>query len=116
MDAASPIMSDARVGLIVLNWNGAEFTIPCVQSVLQGRITPSRIVIVDNGSTDGSVERIRKQFPSLDLQANSQNLGFTGGNNGAIEILLQSDVEYVWLLNNDTEVAPDCLAKMLATA
>ena len=64
-----------------------------------------QIVVVDNASTDGSVETIRSQFPNVDLIVNSKNLGGTGGfNTGIRYVLKKGGFKYVWLLDNDAEV------------
>ena len=104
------------VGVVLLNWNGGEFTMPCIQSLLAGTVTPDIVVVVDNASSDGSAERITDEFPEVYLIRNQTNRGFTGGNNQGIQYLLQQTIEYIWVLNNDTTVAPNCLEKLLAAA
>lgn len=105
-----------RVGVALVNWNSGEYTIPCIQSLLNGSICPSLIVVVDNASHDGSPEQVVAAFPQIVMLRNQSNAGFTGGNNRAIEYLLQRDVDYVWILNNDTLVAKDCLEMLLCAA
>jgi GT2 family glycosyltransferase len=70
-------------------------------------------VVVDNGSTDDSVQSLRLAFPWVTVIANGRNLGFSGGNNVGIRFALNQGAEFVWLLNNDTQVAPDCVAELL---
>lgn len=105
----------SRVGVAVLNYRGADDTIACVGS-LQRLRTPARVIVVDNGSGDGSTERIRDAFPDIDVIANAENLGFAAGNNVAIERLLDEGAEFVWVLNNDTTVEETTLDELLAAA
>jgi GT2 family glycosyltransferase len=74
------------------------------------------VVVVDNASGDGSVERIRAAAPDVELVVNDANLGFAGGCNAGIERLRASGVELVWLLNNDTTVEPSTLQAMVDVA
>jgi hypothetical protein len=104
------------VGVVLLNWNGGEFTVPCVRSLLAGSTVPQRVVVVDNASEDGSPERIAALFPEVTLLRNVRNEGFAGGNNQGLALLLREEMDWIWLLNNDTVVAPDCLAQLVAVA
>jgi GT2 family glycosyltransferase len=103
-----------KVGVVLLNWNGGEFTIPCIQSLLASSCPPWRIVVVDNGSTDGSPDRVSACFPDVLVVRSPENIGFAAGNNAGIRRLLTDGAELIWVLNNDTEVAPDCLSVLVA--
>lgn len=105
-----------KVVTIVLNWNGKEDTLECLRSLQRSSYSNSTTIVVDNGSTDGSVPAIREAFPDLVIIENRRNLGFTGGNNVGISHALEKGAEYVWLLNNDTIIEPDTLAKLVAKA
>lgn len=95
-----------KVGVVVLNWNGWRDTVECLRS-LHSLIYPNyQIIVVDNGSTDGSVERVRGVFPSLPLIETGKNLGYAGGNNRGIARALDMAAEYVLILNNDVKIAP----------
>jgi GT2 family glycosyltransferase len=74
------------------------------------------IIVVDNGSTDSSVSKIRAAHPDVLLLESKKNLGFAGGNNIGIRYALAHGAEYVWLLNNDTKPAPDALSELVAKA
>ncbi|GAB3656133.1 hypothetical protein GCM10028791_27740 [Echinicola sediminis] len=71
--------------------------------------------MVDNASEDGSLDKLKQEFKHPVFIANDQNLGFTGGNNVGMRYALQEGFEYIMLLNNDTEVAPDFLVHLLNT-
>lgn len=102
------------VHIIILNWNGFEDTLRCIAS-LEGQTYPNfRIIIVDNGSTDGSIQAFSGLSDRVTLQALPENLGFTGGNNYALPRGFERGAEYVWLFNNDAVAAPDVLARLVA--
>lgn len=107
---------NTKVGVALINWNGGEFTIPCIESLLQGTRQPDIIVVIDNASIDASPTTISDTFPQVSLICNQYNAGFAGGNNQAIEFLLSNGCNYIWILNNDTTVDRDCLATLLETA
>jgi len=94
---------------VVLSWNGREDTLACLRSLAEADPRP-RVVCVDNGSTDGSAEAVREQFPEVELVENGANLGFAGGNNAGIRHALDHAADWVVLLNNDAVLAPDAIA------
>ena len=106
----SEIKEKTTVGAVLVNWNGSELTIPCIKSLLAGSMVPDRIIVIDNASTDGSLEDIAAECPEATIIRNCQNSGFAGGNNIGILQLIDEGLDYIWVLNNDTEVDRDCLA------
>lgn len=105
-----------RVGIVILNRNGLEDTLACLESLAQADYPAPDIVIVDNGSTDDSPTIIRRRYPNTTVLEMHRNLGFTGGNNTGLRYLLERGVEWALLLNNDTEVAPDMLRMLVHAA
>jgi GT2 family glycosyltransferase len=101
---------------IVLSWNGREDTERCLDALAKVREPPVRIVCVDNGSTDGSVEAVRDRHPESHLIENGRNLGFAGGCNVGICWALAQGAEWVVLVNNDAVIAPDAIAGFAAAA
>lgn len=92
------------VYIVVLNWNGKQDTVECLRS-LQKVIYPNfKIILVDNASSDGTVDAVRKEFSEMEIIINRSNLRFAGGNNVGILSALDRGAEYVLLLNNDTVV------------
>lgn len=108
--------STALVYIIVLNWNGWRDTIACVESCARLDYPDSHILIVDNGSTDGSESILRERFPELDFIQAGANLGFAGGNNLGIRYALERGADFVWLLNNDTTVSSEALSELVRVA
>ncbi|MBI3963558.1 MAG: glycosyltransferase family 2 protein [Candidatus Kerfeldbacteria bacterium] len=107
-------MSDPRVGIILVNWNGYDDTAACLQSLRAQRYPNANIYLVDNGSQNNEGQRLAAAFPEVALLLNRENLGFTGGNNAGIRRALQDGAAYVLLLNNDTVVDPDFLVHLVA--
>ncbi len=102
-----------KVGVVLVNWNGGELTIPCINSILASSYAPWRILVIDNASTDGSPDQIAKVFPEVILIRNKENLGFAGGNNIGIRELMRAGADLVWILNNDTVIDEKCLEALV---
>jgi len=102
--------------VLVLNWNGWRDTLKCLSSLKGLDYQNSRVIVVDNGSTDDSVIWIRRAYPEIELVETGVNLGFAGGNNVGIRYALKHGAKYAWLLNNDTLVAPNTLTEMVMIA
>lgn len=103
-----------KVFVIVLNWNGWKDTVECVESLEKIDYPDLRLLIIDNGSTDGSEEILRKRFPGLTILETETNLGFAGGANFGMRHALNEGADYVILLNNDT-IADPAFVKALVT-
>jgi GT2 family glycosyltransferase len=97
------------ISTVILNWNGKEYLHPCLQSV-KGQTYPNiEIILVDNASTDGSIEYIKPLFPDLYVIMNRENLGYGGGNNRGIE---KAKGRYIFILNSDTEIEKECVERL----
>jgi O-antigen biosynthesis protein len=109
--AVHPARRDAAT-VVIPNWNGRDLLekyIPSIRAALAGN-PANQILVVDNGSTDGSAEFLRQTFPDVDVLALPENLGFGGGSNAGFEAA-KNDI--VVLLNSDMRVAEDFLAPLL---
>ena len=102
-----------RVTAVVLTCNSLAHVDECLRSVGASSYPNLGVLVVDNGSTDGTLERIRTDFPDVEVLALGQNLGFTAGNNRGIEAALAAGADLVMLLNDDTAMDPDCIAEMV---
>ena len=116
-------MQQPFVLIVLLNWNDPEATISAIRSIFQMDYGNFRVSIVDNGSTDDSVPRIRELVAGspvlnarVELIENRTNAGFTGGANAGLERALALDAAYVWLLNNDATVDAHTLSSLVALA
>lgn len=103
-----------QVFIIVLNWNGWDDTKECLLSLRELTYSNYKIVLVDNGSSDRSIELARIEFPEVKLIENGSNLGFAAGNNVAIQYALDHKADYIMLLNNDTIVDASFLEPLLS--
>jgi hypothetical protein len=109
-------MPDPLVYAIVVNWNRCDDTLACLASLEGSSYGNLKALVVDNGSTDGSSQRIRAEFPKTELLALSENLGYAGGNNAAFRHLKDAGADYFFLLNNDATVDADAVAMLVAAS
>ncbi|MCF7922121.1 MAG: glycosyltransferase family 2 protein [Candidatus Marinimicrobia bacterium] len=106
-------MHSPRICILVLNWNGANDTIDCVQSLKGITYPDAEIVVIDNGSTDDSVRLIESAHRDVKMIELESNLFYGGGNNAGLHWAQELDFDYVMFLNNDTTVEPDFLEPLL---
>lgn len=106
----------AQVGIVILNWNGREVLQDCLRSICALRYPRFEVIVVDNGSKDGSIEMLAKDYPNVQRIENRVNLGFATGNNQGVRLALQNGNDYVLILNNDTLVNANCLASLVERA
>ena len=99
---------------VTVNWNRADDTVECVRSLLQGN-RGMEVIVVDNGSTDGSAETLRNAFPGLEVLVNEENLGYVKGVNAGIRRALEIGATHVLLMNNDAVASPG-MAEVLMKA
>ena len=105
-----------KVSIVILTWNGLQDTLECLNSVFMLDYPNFEVIVVDNASTDGAVQIIPEKYPQVVFLRNERNLGFTGGNNAAMNYSMEHGADYLWLLNNDTTVEPNCLTKIVLVA
>jgi GT2 family glycosyltransferase len=102
-----------RVVTVILNTNRRDDTLACLASLAQNDYPNHRIIVLDNASQDGSVEAIRAGYPEVELIRLAQNLGYAGNNNVGIDAALAQDAEWIFILNEDTVLAPDCIRQLV---
>ena len=104
------------VTAIVLGYCNEDETAACLQSLAASRYDALTIPLVDNASPDGSGERLHARFPDIAYLQTGVNGGYTAGNNRGMEWALARGAEYVMVLNDDTEIDPDCVARLVQAA
>lgn len=110
VDAQAP---RPRVVSVILNTNHRQDTLECLTSLAAGGYPNHRVIVLDNASTDGSVEAIHAAFPAVRVIALDRNLGYAGNNNVGIAAALDEGADWVFVLNEDTVLAPDCIAALI---
>ena len=102
-----------KVFIVILNWNGLEDTLACLESLRHLDYLNYEVIVVDNDSADGSEEVLRQRYPQHIIIQSGANLGFAGGTNVGLRYALEHGADYAWLLNNDTLVEPDALTELV---
>jgi hypothetical protein len=106
----------SRLAVVVLNWNGLDDTRALLPTLARCRMPEGwekTVLVVDNGSTDGSAVRLAAEFQDVEVLALPENLRFSGGNNQGLRRALAAGADAVLLLNNDTEADPGLLERLL---
>ncbi len=101
------------VSIVIVNWNRYEDTAVCLESLQKLSYPQYSIVVVDNGSSDGSEARLRQNYPLHTILQAGQNLGLAGGSNLGIRHSLDQGADHVLLLNNDTVVSKDAVSELV---
>jgi len=104
-----------RVAVVVLCYNGVDLTVGCLESLQKQDYPNLDIILVDNGSKDGTFSIISEKFPRALWVQNPENLGYALGNNTGIEFALSKGAQAVFLVNNDTRLHPSCVSTLMNT-
>jgi hypothetical protein len=104
-----------KVFIVILNWNNCEDTSESLSSIKKISYTNYKIVLVDNGSTDNSVQRLKSEYPFIDIIINKENLGFAAGCNVGIRYSLEQGADCILLLNNDAVIEQNSLSVAVKT-
>jgi GT2 family glycosyltransferase len=105
--------TEPPVWCVVLNTNRRDDTLECLASLHAGTYRNIRVLVLDCESTDGSVEAVRGTFPEVQVVRLRENRGYAGNNNVGIRMALEQGAAWVFVLNEDTVLAPDCLARLI---
>ena len=92
------------VYIIILNWNGKDLTLDCLESLSKVKYDNYKILVVDNGSTDDSVKVIKIKYPNVNIVRLDSNIGYAAGNNAGFEFIKNKNPKFIIFLNNDTTV------------
>jgi len=106
----TPVSPGPLVSVIVVNWNGQHLLAPCLAALQAQTFTDYELIVVDNGSTDGSTAWLAAHHPQAQVIALESNQGFSGGNNVGLRV---ARGQFIALLNNDAEAAPGWLAALV---
>lgn len=106
-------MQQPLIVTVILNTNRREDTLACLESLIQNDYANAQILVLDNHSTDGSVPAIEQAFPQVKVISLEENLGYAGNNNVGIRAALEMGADWVFVLNEDTILASDCLSQMV---
>jgi hypothetical protein len=104
------------VAVVVLDWNGGDDTLACIDSVCASRWQPLDVWLVDNASRQPVLDQVVRQHPDVRTIVNPSNLGYAGGNNVGIRAALAAGAEWVLVLNNDARLEPTAIAELMAVA
>ncbi len=113
MKTERAMQAASLVSVVIVNWNGKHLLGECLDSVLAQHVTGLELILVNNGSQDGSAEYVQERYPGVRLVNLPKNLGFAAGNNAGIRI---ASGKYIALLNNDTKVDPAWIVNLLTEA
>ncbi len=98
---------------VILNTNRCDDTLECLKSLAGNNYARHTAMVLDNASTDGSADAIRAAYPDVQILPLVRNLGYAGNNNTGIEAALDAGADWVFVLNEDTVLAPDCLTRLI---
>jgi len=98
--------------VVIVNWNGRDYLRTCLDSLRRQTHPDFRVIVVDNASTDGSLEMLAASYPEVEVEALDENMGFVVGCN--VGAARAGEVDVLVMLNNDTEVEPDWLTNLCA--
>jgi GT2 family glycosyltransferase len=105
-----------QVWAVVVNWNGGEVLEPCLRTLLASSYPNMIVLLVDNASSDGSVQFVREAFPSVRVAEQPSNLGYAAGVNAGLTLALDGGAEHVLLLNNDIELDAGAVSALVDAA
>ena len=106
-------MSQPYVISVILNTNRRDDTLECLASLQQSTYQNQHSLVLDNHSTDGSVEAIRHAFPTVQVIELTDNLGYAGNNNVGIQAAMDQHADWIFILNEDTILETDCLENLV---
>jgi GT2 family glycosyltransferase len=110
------LMHDPLVVNVILNTNRRDLTLACLESLGKSTYKNQHSIVLDNASTDGSVEAINLLYPQVEVIGLAENKGYAGNNNVGIQRAVEQGADWIFVLNEDIILAPDCLSLLIQTA
>ncbi len=107
-------MQQPYVVIVILNTNRRDDTLECLSSLARSSYAHQKTIVLDNASTDGSVEAIQAAFPLVEILRLKSNTGYAGNNNVGIQAAIEQGADWVLVLNEDTVLDPECIAGLVA--
>ncbi len=107
-------MTPPRVVVVVLNSNRREDTLACLASLAASAYSNQDVILLDNASTDNSVEAVSAAFPAVEIIRLRENRGYAGNNNVGISSAMAREADWVFVLNEDTVLDPNCVSHLVA--
>ena len=111
--STGPQVKSSSVTAVIPAYQGGDRLLDCIRSLQASTCTSMKILIVDNASTDGSIENVEQLFASVEVMRNPENAGFGAACNRGIEVAMQRQDSYVLLINQDTTVAPRMVEQLV---
>lgn len=102
------------IWVIILNYNARELTCQCLKSLSGSDYPRLKILLVDNASTDDTIAVVQTDFPQVTVLKNKKNYYFAKGNNTGIQYALDNGADFIFILNNDTEIDGQCIGRLLS--
>lgn len=109
-------MAEPEVSVVVPSWNGLADTLECLASLRGHDFSNLDVILVDNGSRDGTPERVRTEFPEVRVAENKRNVGFARACNDGARLALENGADYLFFINNDATVDRGCVRELLSVA
>jgi len=106
-------MASPFVISVVLNFNHCADTLECIDSLKKNTYSNHHVILLDAGSSDGSVDAVREKFPAVQIICLTENLGYAGNNNVGIDAALKQGADWVFVLNEDTHLAEECISNLV---
>jgi GT2 family glycosyltransferase len=107
-------LAPPRVSILTINWNSYGDTARLLGSLRRLTYPSFDVIVVDNGSTDGSLEKLRADYPEVTVLPLPDNTGFGAANNAALRRVLEANIPFAWLINNDAFPEPTALDSLVA--
>jgi len=110
------MINEPKVGIVLVNYNGLNFQNDCIKTIKNMSYSNYEIIVVDNASTDKSMEMLKQYYPEVTIIECEENHGVAKGNNIGIRYAIDNGSQYILLLNNDTEIDAELLTEMIKKA